>query len=94
MHEPTDSSTRPDAFPRFNSPRTRIAVPDRGVDAATKLPSGATRAREIVAVPICVVNWPGDTPGQSIGTNARNERTCLPWRATVNRTDRDPTRPR
>jgi hypothetical protein len=94
VHEPTDNSIRPDTFPRFSRPRTRIAVPDRGVDAATKLPSGATRAREIVAVPICVVNSPGDTPGQSIGTNARNEPTCLPRRATFNRTDRDPTRPR
>jgi len=71
----------------------RIVLPPV-LRAATKRPSGATFARGIAAVPICVVNCPGCTLGQVIATNALKSRSSRPRRATLSRTERLPARPR
>jgi hypothetical protein len=44
----------------------------------TKLPSGAILILLIAALPIWMVNWPGVTPGHSIGTWALKPSSVLP----------------
>ena len=72
-------------------PRILTAVAASGRAAATNDPSGAIRAREIAALPICVVNCPTiPGVGQSIATCAVKLRSFRPPPAIRSRTERSP----